>query len=1399
MEAAGQAHDGAIEQVLALRWTTVLADAGAGEDEKSMRIRDIEDNARAESQIRQDYTGRYPIELLQNAHDACDDDGVVGHAWVHVTPTALLVGNQGASFTADRVDALLRLGSSSKRRSDDPAHHTIGYKGIGFSSVFEVSDTPQIISTETAFCFDRTAAAAAVRHYLGDVERVAIRRYPFLLNPADWSDDASAVESMRHDGAVTVVRLPFRSGIDEELVRIAVSETLKPEALLFMHSLDGLTLDLDTRQRWTRATRTVGTNQVHRLEGPEPREWLVRSTSLPVAKDAVERLDDDLWRDVSELRCAVALPWADDAPDPDRGPQQVSVYFPTDDELGHSLLVHGDFFVDSSRRHIEATGAGGALSLAVAGGVAALIAELARDLANHGNELLACIARRHANSGFGGLLSATIDQALRSTDFLCRSTGDELARPAEVKRAGTHFGDDAELMVSMLEDANDVVRVGDDRGVGQWLSDLGCPALDASEIARRLAPARSGADYETALAAIQRFEERPNVRSVRSILRERPIVQDVGGNWCPPAAVVLAAGDGPDLPEAVRPTQLLPPRAPDQLGFVTDTLGVETLTDEIALRRLLDALTEQQFGVSDEERLQVLEYLRQLLDASPATVAGESTRIAELVSLPVSTAAGNEPGWAIAGRAYFREADVPGASAEAVLGALEAPEFLDAARLPDAEDWVKVCTKLGVARDPRMVPVSISCRSGGTAWDANDVQREWVRLVNDAGALKCPDGHPYTDRTLRGAALDRLHEALDQVDEVGAERLATFLSQQGEPFGPKCEAGCDGSAHARRSWNEAPRLQEFLLHRSPWIPVIEPDGSAGRSRIGDAWFDVNSPGIQSLVPVALISDAAASNLGLTRGDDPGRAAIERALDSARVRYPDLSEAPGDIHDGLAMLLTLLDAAIKGGADEEGSCPWLPASKLGSPTWSSEPLVADLFHGASLEADVLPPGQWVGLRKAYGLNRISDVASVEIEWERPAEAVPAALEQSTRVRLTALLAAQGLGLAEVAASLGSVVEVQCAEVLLEVTIPDRVPVLVPRRCYLRRGTDETPPELYITVTQGDRDILDVAEAVAELVGSARNQSLIALALSMGDAVIQHEGITDAQMAQAEQAIAKYAGATGHQPVPRRVPRHERHEEPRDEPVEREDEPLESGPVDRGAADGTGSEALSEDWVVSPEDLRGLEEGWPESPSSSSRRSQPPSGDRAGAGGAPDTSLSDDSVVEEVDVDRVTFEPHPERPTDPGRRDRRSPRDLQSPGTEWKRPNEADRRTAESNAMGIVQRYLEHQRGMSVSDVSNRNLGWDLEATLDGETWLVEVKGVTGRPTSFILTENERRAAQQHSNFQIALVGHAEDSGGVIHILSDVELHLDEENLLPMSWSVNGWNAWSSVEYWRWTEG
>ena len=125
-------------------------------------LKSLDERGRAQELVRQQYSARYPFELLQNANDAGAGSGGGGVCFL-VTDTSLLVADRGAGFGKEQIRAICGLGGSSK----DP-RKSIGYKGLGFKSVGEISDQPQVLSAEVSFGFDETKTFKAVEKAVGE-------------------------------------------------------------------------------------------------------------------------------------------------------------------------------------------------------------------------------------------------------------------------------------------------------------------------------------------------------------------------------------------------------------------------------------------------------------------------------------------------------------------------------------------------------------------------------------------------------------------------------------------------------------------------------------------------------------------------------------------------------------------------------------------------------------------------------------------------------------------------------------------------------------------------------------------------------------------------------------------------------------------------------------------------------------------------------------------------------------------------------------------------------------------------------------------------------------------------------------------------------------------------------
>jgi hypothetical protein len=157
----------------------------------------------------------FVLELVQNADDNAYGRGVVPELTFHVTPIRLVLANNEVGFAEENITAICRVGDSTKSKNKA---ENIGEKGIGFKSVFSVSNAPEIHSNGYHFRFDRTKES----NLLGYVV-------------PHWCEPPTDV---RPDG--TTIILPATPGVEFDSTTLA---DLDARVLLFLNKLRQLTLE----------------------------------------------------------------------------------------------------------------------------------------------------------------------------------------------------------------------------------------------------------------------------------------------------------------------------------------------------------------------------------------------------------------------------------------------------------------------------------------------------------------------------------------------------------------------------------------------------------------------------------------------------------------------------------------------------------------------------------------------------------------------------------------------------------------------------------------------------------------------------------------------------------------------------------------------------------------------------------------------------------------------------------------------------------------------------------------------------------------------------------------------------------------------------------------------------
>ena len=162
----------------------------------------VAEHANIERSIAQGGYGRRQLyELVQNGADALRGWGSGGAIKILLTSDALYCANEGRPVDENGVLALLHSHLSEKRGLE------IGRFGLGFKSVLEVTDRPQIYSRSVSFGFDREFAARQIHRIVPTAERTPCLRVAEVLDPVlEAKADPELAALM--EWAATVIRMP---------------------------------------------------------------------------------------------------------------------------------------------------------------------------------------------------------------------------------------------------------------------------------------------------------------------------------------------------------------------------------------------------------------------------------------------------------------------------------------------------------------------------------------------------------------------------------------------------------------------------------------------------------------------------------------------------------------------------------------------------------------------------------------------------------------------------------------------------------------------------------------------------------------------------------------------------------------------------------------------------------------------------------------------------------------------------------------------------------------------------------------------------------------------------------------------------------------------------------------
>lgn len=295
-------------------------------------VRDV----RAAERAAKDHVGRWLFELLQNS-----DDAGASEVLVLVGDDTVYVADNGDGFKPGSVSAICGTDFSDKTTG------TIGRKGVGFKSVYEVSQNPQVLTVDgegIEFSPERTKAWLRANDL--NEGHVPYQWVPFLIPWDNAQTQDPHLDDLKANAFKTVVRLP---GLPQE-------SRQKVEQLLMEWPPHSLFAFRHLRQITARGLKIVLSAQdsawsLRDSRGQISVEWRVtKHTEFPPA-DLLEMLGADERKAVATggVSFLIAAPLENGCVVPTSEYLPIHVFYPTDQKGPVRLLLHAEFLVKSDR------------------------------------------------------------------------------------------------------------------------------------------------------------------------------------------------------------------------------------------------------------------------------------------------------------------------------------------------------------------------------------------------------------------------------------------------------------------------------------------------------------------------------------------------------------------------------------------------------------------------------------------------------------------------------------------------------------------------------------------------------------------------------------------------------------------------------------------------------------------------------------------------------------------------------------------------------------------------------------------------------------------------------------------------------------------------------------------
>ena len=302
----------------------------------------IEAIAEAEKYLQQAYQGRYFFELIQNVRDANKEKDQDGEIFIELNDGILSISNTGAEFNVKGIEGITTIGKSTKSSQD-----YIGFKGIGFKSIQEITEEPKIITRFGSIYFDRKLTLDKCTGHNLNKELVPLFYFPHFnpkkLSPSEVQNDI-----------VTKIELPVKESVTEESIVDAFLK-IQSKQLILLGNIKKLQFKTESNTFNFLIKKNSQKKFIEVKENDNPLikfKYFTPTTKIQIPQEVIDSLEGkekDIFVNGSAIDINVVLELLDNRQIKPIEDAKLYLFYPLQINSGFRFIIHSYFIVNPER------------------------------------------------------------------------------------------------------------------------------------------------------------------------------------------------------------------------------------------------------------------------------------------------------------------------------------------------------------------------------------------------------------------------------------------------------------------------------------------------------------------------------------------------------------------------------------------------------------------------------------------------------------------------------------------------------------------------------------------------------------------------------------------------------------------------------------------------------------------------------------------------------------------------------------------------------------------------------------------------------------------------------------------------------------------------------------------